>query len=296
MELGFTSMNTPEDVDPSTLGRALEARGFTSLWIGEHSHIPASRRTPYPVGGALPPMYRRMMDPFPSLLAAALATERLRVGTGVALPLEHDVFALAKTVATVDRLSGGRLDLGVGVGWNEEELADHRPDIPWAARYRALEDCIGALRALWTQPEAEHHGRWFDFDPVWSDPKPLQSPHPPVVCGMAGRLGTEHAVRWADEWMPMDVALGKVAKRVAAFRGAVADAGRADVPITMVVWGDPTPEALHELAALGVRRAVLGAGRVDWYDPTSSLPFLDRYAPLVDELAATHPTPIPEVT
>ena len=285
MELGFTSMNTPEDVDPTTLGRALEERGFTSLWIGEHSHIPVSRRTPYPIGGELPPMYRRMMDPFPTLLAAALATERLRVGTGVALPLEHDVFALAKTVTTVDRLSGGRFDLGVGVGWNEEELADHRPDIPWASRYRALEDCIGALRALWTQPEAEHHGRWFDFDPVWSDPKPLQSPHPPVVCGMAGRLGTQHAVRWADEWMPMDVALGNVARRVERFREAVAEAGRDEVPITMMAWGDPPAELLHELKDLGIRRAVLGAGRADWHDPTSSLPYLDRYAPLVSELA-----------
>jgi probable F420-dependent oxidoreductase len=291
VELGFTSMNTPDDVHPTALGRALEERGFRSLWIGEHSHIPASRKTPYPVGGELPPMYRQMMDPFPSLLAAALATEHLRVGTGVALPLEHDVFALAKTVATVDRLVGGRFDFGVGVGWNEEELADHRPDIPWASRYRALEDCIGALRALWTQPDAEHHGRWFDFDAAWSDPKPLQSPHPPVVCGMAGRLGTEHAVRWSDDWMPMDVALGEVARRVGRFRQAVADAGRTDVPITMVVWGDPTADALHELAALGIRRVVLGAGRADWYDPASSLPFLDRYAPLVDELAgATSPS------
>jgi probable F420-dependent oxidoreductase len=285
MELGFTSMNTPEDIDPRTLGRALEERGFTSLWIGEHSHIPASRQTPYPIGGELPPMYRRMMDPFPALLAAALATEHLRIGTGVALPLEHDVFALAKTVTTVDRLSGGRLDLGVGVGWNEEELADHRPDIPWKSRYRALEDCIGALRALWTQPEAEHHGRWFHFDAAWSDPKPLQSPHPPVVCGMAGRLGTELAVRWADEWMPMDVALGRVGRRIERFREAVAESGRPEVPITMMVWGDPSPDHLHELRELGVRRAVLGAGRADWLDPASSLPYLDRYAPLVAKLA-----------
>jgi probable F420-dependent oxidoreductase len=284
MELGFTSMNTPEDVDPSILGRALEERGFTSLWIGEHSHIPVSRRTPYPIGGELPPMYRRMMDPFPTLLAAAMATDRLRVGTGVALPLEHDVFALAKTVTTVDRLSGGRFDFGVGVGWNEEELADHSP-ISWGQRYRALEDCIAALRALWTEPYAEHHGKWFDFGPVWSDPKPLQSPHPPVLGGMAGRLGTQHAVRWADEWMPMDVALGKVGRRIEKFREAVAEAGRPDVPITMMVWGDPTAELLHELEELGVRRAVLGAGRADWHDPASSLPFLDRYAPLVAELA-----------
>src|SRR5947207_6349211 len=125
-------MNTPEDVGPADLARALEDRGFTSLWIGEHSHIPVSRRTPYPAGGELPPAYRRMMDPFLSLLVAAQATTSLRIGTGVALPLEHDVFQLAKTVTTLDHLSGGRFDFGVGVGWNVEQLADHRPDIPWS--------------------------------------------------------------------------------------------------------------------------------------------------------------------
>lgn len=285
MELGFTSMNTPEDLAPAVLARALEDRGFTALWIGEHPHIPASRATPYPAGGEMPPQYRRMMDPFLSLLAAASATTALRVGTGVALPLEHDVFALAKAVSTLDHLTGGRFDFGVGVGWNVEELADHRPDIPWAARYRALEDCVAALRALWTEADAEHHGRWFDFGPAWSEPKPLQSPHPPIVCGMAGPLGVEHAIRWADDWMPMDVALGDVAKRVGRFRAEVEAAGRAPIPITMVTWGDPTAEVLHGYRELGIERVVLGAAREGWADPASALPFLDRYAALVAELA-----------
>ena len=138
MELGFATMNTPEELHPAALARALEERGFTSLWTGEHSHIPAARSTPYPAGGELPDPYRRMMDPFLCLLLAADATTNLRVGTSVALPLEHDLFALAKSVATLDRLSGGRFDFGVGVGWNVEELADHRPDIAWSSRYRAL--------------------------------------------------------------------------------------------------------------------------------------------------------------
>ena len=154
MELGFTTMNTPEDVGPADLARTLEDLGFTSLWIGEHSHIPASRQTPYPAGGDLPPAYRRMMDPFLSLLAAAQATTSLRIGTGVALPLEHDVFQLAKTVTTLDHLSGGRFDFGVGVGWNVEQLADHRPDIPWRARYQALAECVAALRVLWCDEDA----------------------------------------------------------------------------------------------------------------------------------------------
>jgi alkanesulfonate monooxygenase SsuD/methylene tetrahydromethanopterin reductase-like flavin-dependent oxidoreductase (luciferase family) len=134
VELAFTSMNTPEDVAPDDLGRLLEERGYAALWIGEHSHIPVSRITPYPAGGEMPASYRRMMDPFLSLLAAALATTSLRVGTGVALALEHDVFSLAKAVTTLDRLSGGRFDFGVGVGWNVEQLADHRPDVPWPSR------------------------------------------------------------------------------------------------------------------------------------------------------------------
>ena len=200
MELGYTTMNTPEDPPPAELARVLEDRGYGSLWIGEHSHIPVSRRTPYPAGGDMPAQYTRMMDPFISLALAAAATERLLLATGVALPLEHDLFALAKTVATLDHASGGRVVFGVGVGWNEEELADHRP-IPWAARYRALAECVAALRALWCDDEAEFHGEFFDFDPVWIFPKPLQRPHPPIVIGGLGERRTLRTVaRWADHW------------------------------------------------------------------------------------------------
>jgi probable F420-dependent oxidoreductase len=285
MRLGFTSMNTPEDVPPGELARALEERGFDSLWVGEHSHIPVSRRTPYPAGGEMPYQYRRMMDPFVSLTVAACATERLLVGTGVALPLERDLFALAKAVTTLDRLSGGRFLFGVGVGWNAEELADHRP-IPWSERYRALAERVAALRCLWTDDEAAFHGRYDRFDAAWCDPKPLQVPHPPIYGGMAGRLGTAHAVEWADAWMPMDVALGDVGRRIAAFRAAAADAGRGDVPITLVTWGDPSAERLHEYRHLGVERCILGAARTGWDDPAgSTYPFLDRYAELVPSLA-----------
>jgi probable F420-dependent oxidoreductase len=284
VELGFATMNTPEEQHPADLARALEERGFTSLWTGEHSHIPAARTTPYPAGGELPDPYLRMMDPFLSLLLAADATTTLRVGTSVALPLEHDLFGLAKSVATLDRLSGGRFDFGVGVGWNVEELADHRPDVPWSSRYRALEECIAALKALWHDEPAEHHGRWFDFDPVWSQPKPRQSPHPPIAVGMAGRLGTAHAVAWGDAWMPMDLALGDVAKRVTRFRQAVVEAGRPPMPIVLMTWGDPSLETLVGYRDLGIDRVVLGAAREGWDDPDHTMPFLDRYAELVPEL------------
>ena len=286
MRLGFSSMNTPDELPPDRLGRALEERGYDSLWYGEHSHIPVSRRTPYPSGGEMPDQYRWMMDPFLSLLLAATATERLLVGTGVALPLEHDVLDLAKTVATLDRHSGGRLLFGVGVGWNEEELANHR-NVAWSQRYLALRECIGALRALWSDEESEFHGQFYDFDPVWSLPKPLARPHPPVLCGTGGKLGTREAVEWADGWIPMDVALGDVAKKVGKFRQAAADAGRdpSTMPITIVAFGDPDLKTLAGYRDLGIERAIVGAARVGWDDPKTTLPFLDRYAAIVSELA-----------
>jgi probable F420-dependent oxidoreductase len=283
VQLGFTSMNTPEELPPSALARALEERGFESLWIGEHTHIPTSRKTPYPAGGELPPQYRRMMDPYVSLTLAATATDSLLIGTGVALPLERDVLALAKTVATLDLLSGGRFQFGVGVGWNEEELANHRP-IPWRLRYQALEECVGVLRALWSAEESEFHGRFFDFEPVWSEPKPHQQPHPPILCGTGGKLGTQHAVRWADGWMPMDVALGDVSKKIELFRRAAADAGREPIPISLVTFGDPTIELLQNYRELGVERVIVGGARQGWDDPSTTLPFLDRYGQFIADL------------
>jgi len=286
VQLGFSSMNTPTDIAPDVLARELEARGYESLWMGEHSHIPASRRTPYPAGGEMPAPYKSMMDPYLSLLLAARASEHLLVGTGVALPLEHDLFALAKSVSTLDHLSGGRLLFGVGVGWNEEELADHRP-LKWNQRYRALGECIGALRALWCDDEAEFHGEFFDFEAVWSFPKPRQQPHPPVLCGTGGRVGTREAVAWADGWMPMDIALGDVGRKVARFREIASDAGRdpGAIPITMVTFGDPDLATLARYRELGVDRVVLGSARTGWDDPVTTLPCLDTYAAMMPELA-----------
>jgi len=278
-------MNNPDEIAPDVLARELEARGYDSLWVGEHSHIPVSRRTPYPAGGDMPDQYKQMMDPFLALLLAATASPGVLIGTGVALPLEHDLLALAKTVSTLDRLSGGRLLFGVGVGWNEEELANHRP-VPWAQRYRALSECVAALRSLWCDDESEFHGEFYDFDPVWSFPKPLQRPHPPVLCGTGGRVGTREAVAWADGWMPMDIALGNVAKKVTRFREAAADAGRdpAAIPITMVTFGDPDLATLAGYRDIGVERVVVGSGRTGWDDPATALPCLDTYAAMIPEL------------
>ena len=286
MQVGFASMNTADDIRPDVLARALEERGYDSLFVGEHSHIPASRRTAYPAGGELPAGYRRMMDPFVSLAVAAASTERLLIGTGVCLVLEHDVLDLAKTVATLDVLSDGRLLFGVGVGWNEEELADHRPDVPWSRRYGAARECLEVLRRCWTDEDSEFHGEFFDLDPLWSFPAPAQQPHPPVILGTSGRLGTRHAIEWADEWMPMDVGLGDVARKVGRFRELAADAGR-ELPISIVTFGDPTKAELEHYRDLGIVRAVVGAGRREWDAPATAMPFIDRYAELIPALAGS---------
>jgi len=285
MHLGFSAMNNPRGLTPAQLGKELESRGFESLWIGEHPQIPVARTTPYPGGGDLPESYLDMMDPFLSLLSAAQAAPTLRVGTGVALVLEHNLFDLAKSIATLDRLTDGRVEFGVGVGWNVEELA-FVSQIPWAARYRALGEAIGALRELWTQEESSFHGEFFNFDPVWCRPGPVQTPHPRVHLGAAGKLGTREAVIWADGWMPMDASPEILGRKLVRFREAADAAGRNpnDIVVSVVTMGDPEPDALLAYRELGVTRVILGAGRQGESDPATTLPFLDRYAPLVDDL------------
>ena len=283
MKIGYTTMNTPADIAPRVLGPMLEDAGFDSIWIGEHSHIPVSRATPYPTGGDMPWQYTTMMDPFISLTQIGEHTTKLLLGLGVALPLEHDVLALAKTAATLDVLSNGRLQFGVGVGWNQEELANHS-SVKWSMRYRALAECVGALRSLWVDDESEFHGEYFNFDKVWSRPKPMQNPHPPIWFGAGGKLGSQHTIAWADGWMPLDVTLGDVTKRVNKFRQLSADAGRHDIPISMVAFGDPSLDTLLMYRDLGIERVIVGSGRDGWEDPSGVPAFIGRYAEMRDQL------------
>jgi probable F420-dependent oxidoreductase len=283
MKIGYTTMNTPADIAPRVLGPMLEDAGFDSIWIGEHSHIPVSRATPYPTGGDMPWQYTTMMDPFISLTQIGEHTSNLLLGLGVALPLEHDVLVLAKTAATLDVLSNGRLQFGVGVGWNQEELANHS-SVKWSMRYRALAECVGALRSLWVDDESEFHGEYFNFDKVWSRPKPLQLPHPPIWFGAGGKLGSQHTIAWADGWMPLDVTLGDVTKRVNKFRQLSTDAGRQDIPISMVAFGDPTLDTLMMYRDLGIERVIVGSGREGWEDPSGVPAFIERYATMRDKL------------
>jgi probable F420-dependent oxidoreductase len=288
MDLGFFSMNTDLGLPPHVVAPELEQRGFASFWVGEHSHIPSSRATPYPAGGDLPEGYWHMYDPFVSLGMAAAVTTTLRLGTGVCLVLEHDILALAKTVATLDQLSGGRVDLGVGVGWNAEELANHRPDIPFRLRYRALREHIDALRTLWSQPEPSYSGRWVQIEPCWTEPKPIQQPGPPVLFGAAGRLGMQHSAEWADGWCPLDVAFRDVAKGIERFRTALGAAGRepGSVPITMFGMGDTSADDVRRFRDLGVSQVILGTAAGTARDRDSLLGALDRWAAIRDEVAA----------
>jgi probable F420-dependent oxidoreductase len=283
MKIGYTTMNTPADIAPRVLGPMLEDAGFDSIWIGEHSHIPVSRATPYPTGGDLPWQYTTMMDPFISLTQIGEHTRNLLLGLGVALPLEHDVLVLAKTAATLDVLSNGRLQFGVGVGWNQEELANHS-SVKWSMRYRALAECVSALKSLWVDDESEFHGSYFNFDKVWSRPKPMQNPHPPIWFGAGGKLGSQHTIQWADGWMPLDVTLGDVTKRVNKFRQLSTDAGRQDIPISMVAFGDPSLDTLKMYRDLGIERVIVGSGREGWEDPSGVPAFIERYATMRDKL------------
>jgi probable F420-dependent oxidoreductase len=200
VDFGVMMFSTDYAVDPGDLARMLEQRGFASLLIPEHTHIPVSRETPYPGGGDLPPEYSHSYDPFVALTAAAAATERLQVGTGICLVIQRDPITTAKEVASLDRLSGGRFLFGVGAGWNIEEMRNHGTDPQ--RRFRLMRERVEAMTAIWTQDEAEYHGEFVDFDPLWSWPKPVQQPHPPILVGGNGPKAPDRALAYGDEWMP----------------------------------------------------------------------------------------------
>lgn len=285
MHIGFSSMNTLRDPHPATLGRLLEERGFESLWYGEHSHIPVSRKTPYIGGGELPQPYKEMMDPYVSLMAAASATTTLRLGTGIALLMERDIFSQAKLIATLDQLSGGRVIVGTGVGWNQEEFSNVCPH-PWERRYAVLRETVAALRALWRHGEAGYQGEFVRFDPVWSLPVPAQAGGPRVYFGTMGPLGIRHAAQWADGWMPVDFVMGDVDAAVRDFRKLVGEQGRepASIEITIQAMVPPNQDTLFRYRDLGVHRVTIGVSLDLWDRPDAVLPMIDRYGEMIGKL------------
>jgi probable F420-dependent oxidoreductase len=254
MELGLAILLTDYSMQPARLGSLAEERGFESLFLAEHTHIPASRETPYPGGSELPREYSHTIDPFVGLTAAAAVTERLNVGTGVCLVIERDPIVTAKEVATLDHVSGGRFLFGVGAGWNKEEMRDHGTDP--RTRWAVMRERVEAMKAIWTQDEAEYHGRFVDFDPTWSWPKPVQKPHPPVLVGGVGDKVLDRVVAYGDEWIPNRVkSPEQLGERISELQRRAEAAGRGRIPVT-VFGAKPEQRLLERLEAAGVTRSL----------------------------------------
>ena len=245
-------------VDPATLARLVEERGFESLFFPEHTHIPASRETPWPRGGELPREYSHTYDPFVALAAAAAATERLLLATGICLVIERDPIVTAKEVASVDRLSGGRFLFGVGAGWNREEMENHGTDP--RRRFSLMRERIEAMKAIWTQEEATYHGRYVDFERIWSWPKPLQQPYPPVLVGGNGEKVLERVVAFGDEWMPNRAQ--RLRERVAELQQLAEGAGRDPIPVTLS-GARPDPVLIERGKEAGIHRCAFYVGPAD---------------------------------
>lgn len=268
MKVGITSFVTDQGMSPGPLAKAIEDRGFDALFVPEHSHIPVLRETPYPGGEPLPTPYFRALDPFVALTAAAMATSRLVVATGIVLLAQRDVIHTAKEVSSLDLVSDGRVLFGVGAGWNREEMRNHGTDP--RTRGALLDEQIEALKAIWTHDEAEFHGRFVDFDPIFQWPKPVRKPHPPVYVGGNTRFALERAVRHGAGWLPNSVA------DPAEVPGLL-EPVPSGVPVT-VASVPPREEMLSAYAERGVERVTL---TVPPEPESATLHRLDRLAAIV---------------
>jgi probable F420-dependent oxidoreductase len=269
MKFGITMFPTHYAIPVPELARACEDLGYESLFFPEHTHIPANRRTPWPGGAPLPKEYAHTLDPFVAMTAAATVTTGLRVGTGICLVVERDPITTAKEVASIDHLSGGRVLFGVGGGWNEEEMENHgtRP----ATRWRLLRERVLAMKAIWAGDEAEYHGTFVNFDPIWSWPKPVQKPHPPILVGGDGPRTLVRVVDYGDEWMPI-AGRGRagLGERIEELQALAKDAGRGPIPVS--VFGTPPKgEFIEKYAALGVGRCVFQLPPVETEEALSRL-------------------------
>ena len=253
MNFGVAIFPTDYAISMGELAPSAEQLGFESLWVAEHTHIPASRESPWPAGGELPKHYWHTMDPFIALTAAALASKTIRVATGICLLTERDPIHAAKQTASLDLLSNGRLIFGIGAGWNREEMANHGTD--FSTRWKLMRERAEAIKAIWTTDPAEYHGDMVDFGPIWSYPKPVQKPHPPIVLGGSGPKILERVVRYADGWMPNR---GDVLARIPELQTMAKEAGRGPIPVTY--YPKASAEAIEECAKAGIDRCI-------WYVP-----------------------------
>lgn len=259
------------------LAREVEARGFESLWVPEHTHIPTSRRTPWPGGGELPKEYSHTYDPFVSLMYAAAVTKTLKLGTGICLVIERDTIILAKEVASLDHLSGGRFLFGIGGGWNAEEMEHH--GTMYKTRFKKMGEQVLAMKEIWTKDVAEFRGDFVNFDPLWCWPKPAQKPHPPVLLGGESHYTLQRVVEYCDGWFPRSRQPELVSQGMNALKEYAAQAGRDMQTISVSVFGAAAePKLLDSYRDIGATRVIL---RLPSEGRETILPLLDEYAKFV---------------
>lgn len=277
--IGVSIFPTDYSMQPVELAQAIEERGLDSLFVCEHTHIPASRKSPWPGGAELPKEYWHTHDPFVALAAAAAVTKRIKLGTGICLVVERDPIQLAKEVASLDMISQGRLILGLGAGWNAEEMANH--GVEFDKRWKVVKEKVEAMRVIWTEEEPEYHGEFVNFDPIWSYPKPVQAGGPPLWMGAQSRWAFPRAVDYCDGWMPISFMPG-LKDGLATLRAACEKAGQNYDRFDKAVFAAPADQAISS--------DLLEAGFTHLIYPLPSetsdriLPMLDQYAALAAAL------------
>lgn len=281
VDFGIVTIPTEYSMQPAELGVWAEAHGFESLWFGEHSHIPTSRKSPFPMGGELPEFYKRFFDPFIGLSAAAAVTKKLKVGTSVCLVPEHNTINLAKMVACLDRVANGRFLFGIGAGWNAEEMADH--GVEFKDRWKVTRERILAMKEIWTKDVAEYHGKFVDFEPLWCWPKPVQASGPPVLMGAWSKYVPQRVVEYCDGWVPVDARID-LAGGIEAIRAEAARRGQASkqFDLSVLTGEEMAPRGIEtrigELVKLGFNRILF---MISPGSPDKQRPVLDRYAALI---------------
>jgi probable F420-dependent oxidoreductase len=283
MKIGAVMFFTADSMRPAPLAQALEARGFESLWVPEHTHIPSSLNSAYPASGGLVQAYYELMDPFLVLSSAAEATRRLKVGTGIALIVQRDPIVTAKLVSTLDQLSDGRFLLGVGNGWNRDEIENHGAN--FETRHKLARERIEAMKAIWTNEEPAYHGEFVHFDRMKQWPKPVQKPYPPIIVGGAFPHAARRAVRYGDGWIPRDDWLERDGLGVIdAFHKMAADAGRDPESLPITLFRVPEDiERLRLYQRIGIDRVVFS---LPLAKQDKIMPILDRWAELQRQLTA----------
>ena len=277
MKIGLYLVLTDASMPVTALARAVEERGFDSIWVPEHSHIPTTGSTPYPGRGPVTRDFARTLDPFVALAAAASVTSRIKLGTGICLLIQRDTINTAKTVATLDHLSGGRVLFGVGGGWNKPEMENHGCE--YTTRFQRLEEQLQALKIIWTENEAQFHGDYVNFDPMWCWPKPASRPHPPIFIGGETDHTLKRIVKYGDGWLPRVRDPEMVLAGIGKLRAFARAAGRNENSIAISAFGLPAKdEAIAPFRDAGVERTILALapGTAD-----DMLRRLDRYAELI---------------